>query len=197
MDNLSFVAVLISVIPFYVFCFSVAFWIARKVTKYEDFAWHLIETKLIKDNKYSEDIDYQLMYNEAYKLRDALIDQNVNVTFASNLSLDDHEQLLKIYNQLKTTSCNLSNKKMIEESIILISYIADSVFDGSREFFGLKPNLSGWFTKVSTIVKVSLKDSIAKMAELATKYPSNPFLEIVLTLSSNALLYSMNKHARE
>lgn len=157
----------------------------------------------VKDSRYDmldENVsDMKLTLLEKIdNLREELEDDGVNldkvprVDFSSSLA--DIEYVAKLL-MLKANRNRYSN--MGEEFILAFSSVLETLFNGKREFFGRRPDL----TNVSDIVKVKLRRVKGETSQIVSsvveKYEISPLATVLIELVPSIFLHSRRRSSQK
>lgn len=77
-----------------------------------------------------------------------------------------------------------------EEFLLAGAHIMEDIFDGKNEYFGYKPNLTGWHNQVNVKLKRMRFDTAEIVGGIVANNRISPAMRIAMELIPNAFIYS-------
>jgi len=151
------------------------------------------DTKFDLGNEYENDDKNQILEN-IETLRSILIMDSVDLSniplVNANSSMADIRQVHKILvlkNQ-RNRYCTIA-----DDVILMMVYGLESVFDGKKEYFGRKPNLSGWNTTVKMKLRRMRYETSTLVREVMQSYHISPWMRIGIEFIPSMIAYSAER----
>jgi hypothetical protein len=123
-------------------------------------------------------------------LEDAGVDVSKVPQVSTNTPKKDAKKIMKI---LRIKNDRLSYRDMFEESILAAAYGLEQAFDGKREWFGYKPDLTGWPDTVQTKLKRLRVDTSTLVSDIMRGHNIGSGWRIVLDLLPSMIFYSRQR----
>ena len=123
-------------------------------------------------------------------LEDAGVDVSKVPQVSTNTPKKDAKKIMKI---LRIKNDRLSYRDMFEESILAAAYGLEQAFDGKREWFGYRPDLTGWPDTVQTKLKRLRVDTSTLVSDIMRGHNIGSGWRIVLDLLPSMFFYSRQR----
>lgn len=100
------------------------------------------------------------------------------------------DEIKKIHLCLKIKNNKMRTRLLAEESILVCSYGAEYLFDGKKEYFGRRPDLTGWADTVHIKLRRMRFDTSRVVNGFINHYNFGPVTRIAMELLPSLILYS-------
>jgi hypothetical protein len=141
--------------------------------------------------KEKEEDRKDILLEQIDMLRDILEDEGVNITRIQKV--DKHSSIEDIESVFKwLTMRNDRNRfgTLGEEIILSGCKFLEKAFDGKRDYFGAKPDLTGWSDTARTKLVRSRYHTSTIISNMMNDYNISPSARLLLELVPSALLYA-------
>lgn len=134
------------------------------------------------------------MIEEIDFLRNELLETGNDITgippITQKSNYDSVESTLRL---LRFKSDRLKYSKFAEDFLMMGIYAVETAFDGDRNWFGYKPDLTGWATVVAPKLRRMRHETSEMAAEFLNGNNINGIPRIMLELVPSAVVYSKQK----
>lgn len=138
------------------------------------------------------------LINDIENLMDALQDEKVDLKDiqvpTKNSSLGD---ILDVKRRLQLKLDRHHYKSFGTEFFLAGAQIAETLFDGEKEYFGRRPNLQGWSDTVNVKLRRMKYDTSSFMAGVMKDMNAGSGVRILMELGLSALIYSRVKKRQD
>tara|TARA_B100001758_G_C18416750_1_gene620713 strand:- start:3065 stop:4081 length:1017 start_codon:yes stop_codon:yes gene_type:complete len=129
------------------------------------------------------------------QLKSILEDECIDISRVPKASInDDYKTIKNIYKILKLKNDRNRLSSLADESILLLAAGIEYVFDGEKEYFGLKPNLIGWSDTLRIKLRRLRFETSSVISSIVQDYRISPGMRLFLEIVPSMVLYSRAKN---
>jgi hypothetical protein len=146
---------------------------------------------LMADREYE---DKQMLLASIEELRDDLLQLNIDISRIKEVDNNSSmAEIRDVYNKLiyKNNSNNYSN--FADQLFLMGAEAAEFMFDGQKEWFGHKPDLTGWTNTVRGKLRRMRFTKTQIVRKIVDDYQIPPWLQIGLEIVPSALTHSRHR----
>lgn len=123
-------------------------------------------------------------------LRSALLEDHVDLSRVP--AVDEKSSMAQITAALRMLRHKNDLRRFVnigEDFMIMMAYGMEALFDGENDWFGMKPNLSGWSDTVKPRIRKMRADTSAVVSSAMNQFNFGPLARICMDLIPSAVLY--------
>ena len=138
--------------------------------------------------------DRALMLERIDALRQSLNADEVDLSNIIRVGPDTNRRTVKtVMRTLQIMNDRAIYRDMFNETVVMGAYGLEVLFDGEREWFGSKVNLTGWSRRVNIKLRQMNYETSTLVGELMNGYNLGPGARIVMALVPSLFLHSRDK----
>jgi hypothetical protein len=135
--------------------------------------------------------DKMELLNEIDSLKESLEDEGCNVRYIPNVDKhSSYEEIKSVHKRLRDKIDRQQYSAIAHEGIMAIFYGLEYLFDGEKEWFGRRPDLTGFTKQVSAKLARRKWETSCMVKNILQKYDISPTTKLFLELVPSMLLYS-------
>ncbi len=147
---------------------------------------------------YDMENDKDDMLEEINQMRLLFKDRGVNVDNIPFVSRENSfYEVNKVYEMLRSKDDMTRFASIAEEGVAIMAKLAEKIFDGRTEFFGIKPNIVGWSDAAKIKMKSMRLDTSRFVKAVFTKNNLGAGSRVILELVPSMVLFSLEKNDDE
>ncbi len=145
-------------------------------------------------DKLNEADDKVELLDRVSMLRDTLIDEDVNIESIPVVDQSSStDQIKQVYKMLQLKNNRIRYRGFAEEMILAGAYGLEMFFDGTRDVFGSKPDLTGWSDTVRVRLRRMQYETSSLVQEIMSEYNMSSTSRMFLELLPSMFMYSRAK----
>jgi hypothetical protein len=156
-------------------------------------AYSGVEQQKLEEHEKKEEIKERMLSDIGELLTELEQETNPKVDLSRIPTVDSDSRfdvVEKVYRTLKRKYDRTRCESLGKELIVAVAQGLETLFDGQRQYFGYKPDLTGWSDTVRTKMRRMKYETSTIVSNIMEDYNIGPFSRLAIELVPSAFLYS-------
>ena len=147
-------------------------------------------------NKERDDDEKASILERIDMLRMTLIDDSVDISSVPNVTTQNSLREIKdVYKILQLKNDRNRYSSLADEVILSLAGGLEFLFDGKKEYFGRRPDLTDWSSSLKIKLRRAKFETSSFVQDIMTEYNCNSWVRLAIEIIPSMLLYSRNRRS--
>lgn len=138
--------------------------------------------------------DKNVMLEEIDDLIEIAEDNRIDISRISKVDKDStFAEVRDVYNKLRYKNDSQNYDQFANEIFMLFAHGAEYLFDGEKEWFGKRPDLTGWSDCVKTKLRRMKYEKTKLVRKIVDQYQIPPWMRVGMEIVPSAFTYTRNR----
>lgn len=154
-----------------------------------------VEDADITDVK-TEEEDKIMLLEQIDQLKQLLATEGIDIKSVAEVGM--HSSLREIkstYRQLQVKDDSNRSSTLFEEILLTVAFGFEELFDGKKEWFGHKPDLTGWSDTVRVKLRRLRYETATMVRSMLSSYPVSAPMRLIIELVPSMILHARGRRS--